>query len=158
MTAENKIRNPQLPLCTSKARFASMCLREDVSTLAEGVLYMSSVHNGLPYNFMFVRHKKRTVHAFQSRSLRGKDHALEYSVLKKVMDRLGFDNNPDYKLVCVYCSDWSSESEVGCVIINNGRVMASAADIELVDSQMTIRIALTVLRLSSRMNSNLMSW
>ena len=41
----------------------------------------------------------------------------------------------------VYCSDWSSESELGRVITNNGRVMASAADIEFVDSRVTFRIA-----------------
>ena len=36
--------------------------------------------------------------------MRARDRAFDYSVMKKVMDGLGFDKNPDYKLVYVYCS------------------------------------------------------
>jgi hypothetical protein len=102
---------------------------------------MSTLHNGMLYDFMFVCHKERTVYVFQSSRLRGRDHAFDYSVLKEVMDGLGFDKNPDYKLVYVYCSDSSSKSEMGCVITNDHKAKASAADIEFVDSRLTVRIA-----------------
>ena len=102
---------------------------------------MSTLHNALLCEFMFVCHKERTVYVFQSSCLRAKDRAFDYSILKKVMDGLGFDKNPDYKLVYVYCSDWSSKPEVGCVITNTHKAKASAADIEFVDSRLTILIA-----------------
>ena len=140
MTAKDKISGPVFPLCTSKARFASMCLRQDLSTLTERVLY-SSLPNGLLYDCMLVCHKERTVYVFQSSSLRGKDHPLTYSGLKGVMDGLGFDKNPDYKMVYVYCSDGNSESETGCVIMNYGNAEVSAADVEFVESRVTILTA-----------------
>ena len=130
---------PQFPLCSREIFFTAMYCKMDVSTMVEGVLYRSSMHNGALFDCMLVCHRNFAVYVFQSSNLAAKVHNLDYHTIKAVMDGLEFDKNPSYKLVYVYCSDSSKPSESACNITNKTGV--SAEDVAFVDSRMDIKIA-----------------
>ena len=129
------IANPVFPLCNKQIEFPSMYLEKNVSELEERALYKSMLHNGALYDALLVSHSDHLVYVFQSSNLQPSEHKLTYTTLNKVMTRLHFYENPEYKLVYVYCHDRTSKIPTkGCKIENPRGI--SEGDIKKIDDRL----------------------
>jgi hypothetical protein len=139
ITRKDKIDRPDIPPCTRQIIFCSKYLCKNVAKLQERVLYRSGVHNGALFDHLLV--VDHTVYVFQSSQISAKSHSLDYSTIKNVMDNLKFDQNPDYNMVYVYCSDNHSKKQTVCKITNENKKPLNEAMVAVIDKRFEIKIA-----------------
>ena len=117
------ISNPEFPFCDKKNDFPSIYLDKNVSELEERTLYRSSLDDGALYDALLVSHSEHRVYVFQTTNWKLGKKKLSYSTLNKVMAGLQFDENSEYKLVWVYCSDRTAKFPTeGRSIQNHGKI------------------------------------
>ena len=132
---------PVFPLCTKEVDFPSQLLEKDVTELEGQTLYRSGVHNGKLYDAMLVHKTSQTVYVFQSSALRPNDHPLDYKTVRDVMAGLHMleEEGCEYKMVYVYCYDWSKKLTTGCEMTKKSKMSKETTN--QIDKKFSILIA-----------------
>ena len=115
-------------------------MQKNVKDLEENCLYRCKLHHGALFDALLVDHDNTVVYVFQSSNLRGNKHSLDYKTVFKVMDKLNMLETV-YRMVYVYCSDWSTTKEIGCNPTNGSNPPLSEDSVDKVKGKFSILIA-----------------
>ena len=131
---------PVFPLCTKEVKFPLQRFEKNVTELEEKTLYRSGSDIGKLYDAMLVDHTNQTVYVFQSRKSKPYGHFLDYKTVLDVMNRLHMlDAECEYKMVYVYCYDWSKKLTTGCEMTNMSKMSKETTN--QIDKKFSILIA-----------------
>jgi hypothetical protein len=110
---------PDIPYCSRKTIFKDQSYQHigDITDIDSESLMISKMRNYLFGECFSIDHDNKKIYFWQSTSSDLTDHPIKSTTLSKVMNGLGMLDEKNeaskYKLVIVFCTDWSRETTHG---------------------------------------------